>query len=291
MKNSLLFILLIICNVMFALDSNTYFTLNNFHFDSNNNITSSNYDYEYGEIISQEISDGLNLDAGITKSLISDWSIFTDFRISNDLFGFNLGIFTNFLNGGSKILTPGLNYGLDFVIPGFFLVNLDLNNTIPNTSPLESGVNINNYNIKIGFYIGEAIISGNMESESSTKGTILTSTSTVDNKYFLNMDLFNKYTKYRISIDLGWNFIARSINTLNSELSVDDEITLTSLATTNKQAATLYLTTNFTLLFLENFTIDVGTTLHLIKFPLKDVDTFSSNEFSWGLNIGIIYRL
>lgn len=278
-------LLLLTCN-LFSLDLNTYFLINNFNFNSDNEIVSTDYQIEYGEIVSQEISNGLFLDAGFTKSIISDYSIFTDFRISNDLFGFNLGIFTNFLNDSSKILTPGLNYGLDFLLPGYFLINLDLNNTIPNTSALESGVSINNYNIKLGFYIGDTIISGNLKSEYNTKGNILTSTSTSNNKYFLNLDLFNKYSKYRISIDLGWNEINRKVTSLTTESDI-----LVEVSSIDKQAGSAFFNTQFTLLIFDSLNIDLGLLLHLYKFPLKDVDSFQTDEFSWGMNLSVNYRI
>lgn len=260
--------------------------MNNFSFSSNNELDSSNYYFEYGEILTQEISTGLKLDAGFKKSIISDYSIFTDFRVSNDLFGFNLGIFTSFLNDSSKILTPGLNYGLDFIIPGIIVVNLDLNNTIPNTSPLETGVSINNYNVKIGFYMGEAIISGNMESESCTKGDILTSTSTINTKYFVNLDLFNKYAKYRISLDIGWNQLSRATSNL-----ISDSGTLKEDSLLKKEAGSLYFNTDFTVLASDTVNINTGILLHLVKFPIKDVDSFSDDEFNWGMNVGVTLKL
>ncbi|MGL1892146.1 MAG: hypothetical protein OCD02_11005 [Spirochaetaceae bacterium] len=286
MKKIIILLNFFITFSLFSVDFDTYFAMNNFHFNDDDEISSSSYDFDYGEIVTQEISDGLYLDAGFTKSIISDFSIFTDFRISNDLFGFNLGIFTNFLNDSSKIITPGLNYGLDFKIPGIILVNLELNNTIPNTSPLESGVSINNYNIKLGFYAGEAIISINLDSLSNTKGTILSSTSNIDNKYYLNLDLFNKYSKYRISIDLGWNSISRKIDILTNESD-----TLASETESDLEAGSVYFNSDFTLLFLENFEIDFGLLLHLIRLPINDVDAFESDEFSWGFNIGVVYKL
>lgn len=290
MKKAFIILLLTLSSIIYSVELNTYFILNNFHFNSNNELKTSEYNYEYGEIVTQEISNGLYLDAGFTKSVISDYSIFTDFRIINDLFGFNLGIFTNFLNESSKILTPGLNYGLDFIIPGFVLVNMDLNNTIPNTSPLENGVNINNYSIRLGFYLGEAIISANLMSKNNTKGTILTSTSTTNNRYFLNLDLFNKYSKYRISIDLGWNFLSRNVTSLKTE-TTDDVETLVGEVLIQKEAGSIYFNTNFTILALDNLTIDLGFLLHLIKFPLKEIDNFENDEFSWGMNLGVVLRI
>lgn len=284
--NLMTFSLLLLGMQINALDLNTYFSVNNFHFNSDNEIVSSDYDFEYGEIVTQEISDDLFLDAGFTKSIISDYSIFTDFRITKDLFGFNLGIFTNFLNDSSKILTPGLNYGLDFMIPGLLLVNLDLNNTIPNTSALESGVNINNYKIKLGFYLGETIISANLTSENNTKGTILTSTETVNNQYFLNLDLFSKYSKYRISIDLGWNYLSRSVTSLTT---TDDVLTAT--VDSEAEAGTVFFNSDFTLLLTDNLTIDLGLLLHLMKFPLQGITTIDSDEFSWGVNTSVILRI
>ncbi len=290
MKKALIILLITISSTIYSVDFDTYFLLDNFHFNEDNELNTTDYYFEYGETVTQEISNGLYLDAGFTKSIISDYSIYTDFRITDDLFGFNLGIFTNFLNESSKILTPGLNYGLDFIVPGFVLLNLDLNNTIPNTSPLENGVNINNYNIRLGFYLGEAIISANLMSKNSTKGTILTSTATTNNRYFLNLDLFNKYSKYRISMDLGWNFLSRNVTELKTETTVD-VTTLVGEALIQKEAGSIYFNTNFTVLALDNLTIDLGFLLHLIKFPLKEIDTFESDEFSWGMNLGVVYRL
>lgn len=275
---------------LYSVDLETYFIMNNFHFNSNNEILSSDYNFEYGEIVIQEIGDGLYLDAGITKSIISDYSIYTDFRLTNDLFGFNLGIFTNFINKSSKILTPGLNYGLDFIIPGLLLVKLKLNNTIPNTSPLEKGVDISNYTIKIGFYAGDTIISGNLLSENNTKGTILTSTSTTNNKYFLNLDLFSKYSMYRISIDMGWNFLSRTITSLATE-GEGESLILTGNTLNRIEAGSAYFNTDFTILISDNLTIDIGILLHLYKMPLNEIKTIKTNEFSWGMNLRLLLRL
>lgn len=285
-KGLISYCFLFMCFQLEAVELKSYFSLNNFHFDDDNEIVSSDYDFEYGEIVTGEISDNLFLDSGFTKSIISDYSIFTDFRITKDLFGFNLGIFTNFLNDSSKILTPGLNYGLDFTFPGIILLSLDMNNTIPNTSALENGVNINNYKIKVGFYLGETILSANLESETNTKGTILTSTSTINNKYFLNMDLFNKYSKYRISIDLGWNALSRTVTSLTT---VDD--VLTGETTSDIQAGTAYFNSDFTILISDNITLDLGVLLHLIKFPIQEIDTIETDEFSWGMSTALIINL
>lgn len=269
-----------------ALDLNTYFSLNNFHFNDDNEISATEYGFEYGEIVTQEIGDNLFIDAGVTKTIMSNYSVFTDFRITKDLFGFNLGIFTNFLNDSSQILTPGLNYGLDFVVPGIILLSLDMNNSIPNTSALESGVSINNYKLKLGFYLGETIISANLESDTNSIGTILTSTSTTNNKYYLNLDLFNKYAKYRISIDLGWNYLNRQITTLKT---VDDVLVGDNLS--NIEAGSAFFNTKFTILVSDNVNLDLGLLLHLIKFPIQEIDTIESDEFNWGLSTGVIVKL
>jgi hypothetical protein len=288
LKKAFIILLITFSSTIYSVELNTYFLLDNFHFNSNNELKTTDFNFKYGEIVTQEISDDIFLDAGFTKSLISDYSIFTDFRMVDDIFGFNLGIFTNFLNGSSKMLTPGINYGLDFIIPGFFIVNLDLNNTIPNTSPLETGVSINNYNIRMGFYLGETILSANLVSQNNTKGSILTSTSTLTNRYFLNLDLFNKDTKYRISIDLGWNSLSR--NTANL-VTGTGTTTLTSEYAVQKQAGSIYFNTNFTILTFDIVTIDLGVLLHLIKFPLKNIGTFDANAFFWGANLGVVVNL
>lgn len=290
MKTSLRFLTLLFFSQLslslFSIDLYTYFEMDNFHFNDNNEIKNNHYDFNYGEKITQEISDGLFLDAGFTKSIVNDYSIYTDFKISNDLFGFNLGIFTNFLNDGGKLLTPGLNYGLNFKIPGVILVSLAINNTIPNTSPLESGININNYDISVGFYMGDAILSLNLESSNNSKGTILTSNSTSYNKYFMNLDLFNKYTTYRISIDLGWNYIYREITNLSiesEELSGDTSESL--------KAGSAFFNTEFTFLITNNISLDIGMLLHLYKIPISGLEIFSTDEFSWSSNIGLLIRL
>lgn len=279
-------IFLLISLQIYSVDLYTYFEVDNFHFSDNNTISSSDYDYNYGEIVTQEISDGLYLDAGFTKSIINDYSIYTDFRISNDLFGFNLGIFTNFLNDGSKLLTPGLNYGLNFSIPGLMVMELNINNTIPNTSPLELGININNYDITLGFYLGDAILSMNLESINNSKGTILTSNSTSNNRYFVNLDLFNKYTTYRISIDLGWNYLKREITTL----SIDGS-DLTGETTDTLKAGSAFFNTTFTFLIKDNLSLDLGLLLHLYKIPISGLDQFSTDEFSWSSIVGLNLRL
>lgn len=264
----------------------TYYSMNNFSFSNNNTIDSNTYYFEFGELVTQEITDGLYLDTGFTKSIITDYSIFTDFRISNDLFGFNIGIFTNFLNDSSKILTPGLNYGLKFKLPGILLLNLDLNNTIPNTSPLEKGISITNYNIRLGFYIGEAILSGNLKSESNSKGTVLSSSSTTSTKYFLNLDLFNKYSIYRISIDMGWQTLNRKVTSLSTSGT-----TLTGVTDGEYEAGTVFFNGLFTLLFTDYLSVDLGILLNLIKMPIKGLDSFPGNEFNWGTNISIKFIL
>ncbi|MBN2619209.1 MAG: hypothetical protein JXR64_12930 [Spirochaetales bacterium] len=287
MKKYISIYLIYFASSLFGADLYTHFYMDNFHFNDNGVISSNDYDFIYGEDVSQLITPGLYLDAGFNKTLISDYSIYTDFRITNDLFGFNLGIFTNFLNDSSKILTPGLNYGLNFTIPGIIILNLDLNNTIPNTSPLESGVSISNYDIKLGFYMGDAILSLNLISENNTKGNLLSSTSNAINKYFFNIDLFNKYSKYRISIDLGWNYISRIMTTL----STDDSNNLSASLIDEKQAGSAYINTKFTILAIENISIDAGLLLHLIKVPLKGVGSFANDEFSWGFNLGLLLKL
>lgn len=290
MKRSLRILILLILSqlslTLFSVDLYTYFEADNFHFNDSNDISNSHYDFNYGEIITQEISDGLFLDAGFTKSIVNDYSIYTDFKITNDLFGFNLGIFTNFLNDSGKLLTPGLNYGLNFKVPGLLLVSLDINNTIPNTSPLESGVNINNYDISVGFYMGDAILSFNLESSNNSKGTILTSNSTSYNKYFMNLDLFNKYTTYRISIDLGWNYIYREITTL----SITDNV-LSGDTSESLKAGSAFFNTEFTLMITDNLSLDIGMLLHLYKIPISGLELFSTDEFSWSSNIGLLIRL
>lgn len=273
---------LLLLTPLYGTDYLTYFSINNFNFADDNSINSTTYHFEFGEIVTQEISDGLYLDAGFTKSIISDYSIFTDFRISNDLFGFNIGIFTNFLNDSSKLLTPGLNYGLSFKFPGIAILNLDLNNTIPNTSPLENGVSITNYDISLGFYIGEAIISGNLESENNSKGTVLDSTTNSSTKYFLNLDLFNKYSLYRISLDLGWQMLNRKITSLATE----DE-TLVGVTDGEYEAGTAYIDSMFTFIINDYLSIDLGFLINLIKMPIKNMDAFDGNEFNWGSNIAI----
>lgn len=266
---------------LWATDYTTYFKMNNFSLSDNNKINSETYFFEFGEVVNQEISEGLYLDAGFTKSIITDYSIFTDFRISNDLFGFNIGIFTNFLNDSSKLLTPGLNYGLSFTFPGVATLDLDLNNTIPNTSPLEEGVSITNYKISLGLYIGEAILSGNLDSENNSKGTVLTSTSDSSTKYYLNLDLFNKYALYRISIDLGWHLINRKITSLETEND-----TLKGVTDGEYEVGSAYIDSLFTLLINDYLSIDLGVLINLVKMPIKGVAAFSGNEFNWGTTLG-----
>lgn len=285
MKKTITFLLFLISINLYALDFKTDFSFNNLYFDSDNKINPNSYGFEFSEVVSQEISDGLILDVGFKKSLISDYSIFTDFKIQRDLFGFNLGIFTNFLNDSSKILTPGLNYGVDFKIPGITLLHLKLKNTIPNTTPLEAGTTINNYDIKVGFYLGDAIISANILSESSAKGNILTSESLTSDKYFLNLDLFNKYSKYRINIDLGWNLLTKEITTLNT-----DGTTISGSKTGDYQAGSGYFDSDITLLLTDYLTINFGVLLHLIKLPIKNVTSFENDKLYWGGNIGFTLR-
>lgn len=286
MKRIVSILIALLANLCYSTEFITYFSMNNFSFNSNNQIDSNTYHFEYGELVTQEITEGLYLDTGFTKNIITDYSIFTDFRISNDLFGFNLGIFTNFLNDSSKILTPGLNYGLDFIVPGIVILNLDLNNTIPNTSPLEKGVSITNYDIRLGFYIGGAIISGNLLSESNSKGTVLSSTSTTSTKYFLNLDLFNKYSLYRISIDLGWQNLNRKVSSLTSEGA-----TLTGVTDGEYEAGSVFFNGVFTFLITDSFSMDLGVLLNLIKLPIKGLDSFSGNEFNWGTSLGLKFLL
>lgn len=285
MKKIITFLLFLISINLYALDFKTDFSFNNLYFDSDNKINPNSYGFEFSEVVSQEISDGLILDVGFKKSLISDYSIFTDFKIQRDLFGFNLGIFTNFLNDSSKILTPGLNYGVDFKIPGITLLHLKLKNTIPNTTPLEAGTTINNYDIKVGFYLGDAIISANILSESSAKGNILKSESLTSDKYFLNLDLFNKYSKYRINIDLGWNLLTKEITTLNT-----DGTTVSGSKTGDYQAGSGYFDSDITLLLTDYLTINFGVLLHLIKLPIKNVTSFENDKLYWGGNIGFTLR-
>lgn len=286
MKGLFSILILLTACLCFSTEFITYFSLNNFSFNTDNEIDSSSYHVEFGELVTQEITEGLYLDTGFTKSIITDYSIFTDFRIANDLFGFNLGIFTNFLNDSSKILTPGLNYGLDFILPGIIILNLDLNNTIPNTSPLERGVSITNYNIRLGFYIGGAILSGNLLSESNSKGTVLSSTSTTSSKYFLNLDLFDKYSLYRISIDLGWQNLNRKVTTLASEGTK-----LTGEIDGEYEAGSVFFDGIFTFLITDYFSMDLGILLNLIKMPIKGLDAFSGNEFNWGTSLSLKFLI
>lgn len=286
MRKIIILIQLFLVFNIYSIDLKTDFSFNNFAFNSDNEIDASIYLFEYSEIVTQEISDGLILDAGFKKSIVSDYLIYTDFKIKNDIFGFNIGIFSSFLNDSSRILTPGLNYGVDFILPGITLLQLKLNNTIPNTSPLEDGVNVNNYNIKLGFYLGNAILSGNLLSESSTKGNILTSTSTGSNKYFLNVDMFNKYSKYRISIDLGWNDITRKITTIKT-----DGTTLSGSTTGDYSAGSIYFDSLVTLLIKDYLTIDIGVLLNLVKLPIKNVSSFPNDKLYWGGQIGFTIRL
>jgi hypothetical protein len=279
MRRSFIILLVFFTQICYSADFKTFYSINNFSFNNNNKILSSDYHMEFGEIFTQEIAEGLYLDAGVTKKIISDYSVFTDFRISNDIFGFNIGIFTNFLNDSSKILTPGLNYGLKFIFPGVVLVNLNLNNTIPNTSPLETGVSINNYNIKLGFYIGDAILSGNLESLNNSKGTVLSSISTSSIKYFLNLDLFNKYSFYRISLDMGWHNLKRSVNSL----TVTDT-TLSGKLDGEYEAGTVYIDSKFTFLFNDFISLDIGFLANLINMPIKGLEPFKSSDFHWGLS-------
>lgn len=282
MKKLFLLILLSISSYLFCVDLKTTFSFNNFNFNDDNEIKSSEFDFEFSEVISQEVSDGLKLDAGIEKSIITDYSVFTDFSIRNEMFGFNIGLFTNFLNESSKILTPGLNYGINFTIPGVTILDLRLNNTIPNTSPLETGISINNYDIMLGLYLGEAIVSLNLDSENSTKGDIITSTSTSSTKYFLNLDLFNKYLKYRISLDFGWNYMTRKVTQLIASGS-----TLSGSTLADFEAGSAYLDSLVTLILKDNLTIDLGVLVYLIKVPLKNIASFPANEFNWGLTLGV----
>lgn len=277
----ILLLLAISLTTLWATDYTTYFKMNNFSLSDNNKVSSETYFFEFGEVVNQEISEGLYLDAGFTKSIITDYSIFTDFRISNDLFGFNIGIFTNFLNDSSKLLTPGLNYGLSFTFPGIATLDLDLNNTIPNTSPLENGISITNYKISLGLYIGEAILSGNLDSENNSKGTVLTSTSDSSTKYYLNLDLFNKYSLYRISIDLGWHLINRKITSLETENE-----TLKGVTDGEYEVGAAYIDSLFTLLINDYLSIDLGFLVNLVKMPIKGVAAFSGNEFNWGTTLG-----
>lgn len=262
------------------LESNVY--VNNFHINDDNKILSSDYDVEFDTIYTQEISKELFLKSGISKSQISDYSIFTDFNIKRDYLSFNIGIFTSFLNDSSNVLTPGLDYGIGLLIPGIFLLELDMNNSIPNNLSLESGVTINNYSLKAGFYINNAIISGNISSLTKNSGTILNTTSLINNKYFLNIELFDKYTKYRISSDLGWYYLNKKITTLTSSSDVLEGNTSTDI-----KAGSLFFNTNFTIFIKENINLDLGLLLHLIKFPISEVDTIETDELNWGITSGI----
>lgn len=282
MKKLIIILLLPLSSYLFCVDFKTTFSFNNFNFNDDNEINSSEFDFEFSQTISQEVSDGLNLDAGIKKSIITDYSVFTDFSISNEMFGFNIGLFTNFLNDSSKILTPGLNYGINFIIPGVTILDLKLNNTIPNTSPLETGISINNYDIMLGLYLGEAIVSLNLDSENSTKGDIIKSTSTSSTKYFLNLDLFNKYLNYRISLDFGWNYLTRKVTQLVASGSNLSGSTLADF-----EAGSAYMDSLVTIILKDNLTFDIGVLVHLIKVPLKNIDSFPSNEFNWGLTLGM----
>jgi len=284
-KKIILIILIAISYTLYSYDFNSVISVNNFHFNDKNEISSTDYTFETSEILSQEISDGLFLIAGFNKSSISDYSIYTDFEITNNLFGFNIGIFTNFLNGGSKIITPGLDYGLNFIIPGIFLVDMNLKNSIPNTSQLENSVTISNYDMKLGVYAGEAIISANIKSENSSKGSIITSTTSTDIKYYLNLDLFNRFSKYRISVDFGWENIKRDITTISTKNDV-----LSSDLTGEYSAGSAYFNGDLTLLLTDDISIDLGLLLHLIKVPLKGVDAFPTNKFNWGSNIGVTLK-
>lgn len=270
---------------IYGIDFKTDFSFNNFNFNSNNEINPSTYYFEYSEIVTQEIAEGVVLDAGFQKKVISDYSIFTDLRIDNDLFGFNIGIFSNFLNDSSKMLTPGINYGIDFKVPGITIVHLKLNNTIPNTSPLEEGVDISNYDIRIGFYLNEAIISANLVSENTTKGDILTSTLLSSNKYFINLDLFNKYSKYRISLDVGWNMISKKETALTTSGA-----TLSGTTVSDSVAGSVYFDTDVTLLVKDHLDINLGVLFHMIKLPIKNVDSFPSDKFNWGCSIGFTLK-
>lgn len=281
MKKVILLFMFILSSYLFSVDFRTNFSFNNFNFNSDNEIKSSEFNFEFSEIVSQEVSDGLNLDAGIEKNVITDYSVFTNFSISNEMFGFNIGLFTNFLNESSKILTPGLNYGINFIIPGITILDLELNNTIPNTSPLETGISINNYDIMLGLYLGEAIVSLNLDSKNSTKGDIIRSTSTSSTKYFLNLDLFNKYLNYRISLDFGWNYLTRKVTQLVASGSALSGATLADF-----EAGSAYFDSLVTVILKDNLTIDVGLLVHLIKVPLKNMNSFPANEFNWGMTLG-----
>ncbi len=286
LKKIFICLFLSFCISLFSTEFDTYFSMDNFHFNESNKIDVTNYDFNFGETITHNIADFLFLDAGFHKSIVSDYSIFTDVRISKDLFGFNIGIFTNFLNGGSSILTPGLNYGLNLIVPGIIVIDLDLNNTIPNTSALENSVNINNYELMLGFYLKGAIVSLNLESQKNAKGTILTSTSNISNKYYMNLDLFDKYAKYRISIDLGWHKLSRKVSTLE----INGALLESGLAE-EYSVGSAYIDSNFTLLITDSIIIDLGFLVNLIKLPLIGVESFNGSDFFWGMNCGIIYKL
>ncbi|OQY40549.1 MAG: hypothetical protein B6229_01400 [Spirochaetaceae bacterium 4572_7] len=285
MKKIILIIFIVVSYTLYSSDFYSTISVNNFHFNDDNNILSTDYIFETSEVLSQEISDGLFLIAGFNKSYITDYSIFTDFEITNNLFGFNIGILTNFLNGGSKPITPGLNYGLNFIIPGLFLVDMNLQNSIPNASQLEESITISNYNMKIGIYAGEAIISANIESISGSKGSIMTSTASSDIKYFVNLDLFSRFSKYRISVDFGWENIKKEV----TSISIANDI-LSSALTEEYSAGSAYFNGNLTLLVTDYISVDVGLLLHLIKVPLKNVDTFPTDKFNWGSNIGVTIK-
>lgn len=276
----------LILSNLYSIDLYTYASTSNFNFNSENIFLSSDYQFEFGEVVTQNISENLFLIAGFKKEIINDYSVFTNFSIKEDLFGFNLGIFTSFLNSSSKILTPGLNYGLEFIFPGFILISLDLQNTIPNTAPLENGININNYSFRLGFYLGEAIISGNYVSQNNSAGSIVSTTSTTNDQYYINLDMFNKYSRYRISIDLGWNYLNRTVKNL-----VNENSTLSGNITVEKSAGSGFFNGKFTILLMNNIDVELGFLIHLFKFPIKDVSSFPSNEFSWGCNLGLKINL